>query len=136
MDTVVVDTNKVFSALLKPSAIREVLFSSAYRFVAPNFISVEIFKHYPKILRYSIHSPEEIIELYKRLTDHIEFIAPSKISLEHRQKAYELTQEVDLKDLIYVALALEVGGKIWTGDVKLQAGLRQRGFDHFFEPLS
>ena len=135
-EIVVVDTNKIFSALLRPSGIRAILLSNSYQFVAPNFIGVEIFKHYPKIIKHSSHSAKEIVELYRILTDNIEYIIPTKISLENRQKAYDLTADIDLKDIVYVALALEVGGKLWTGDDRLKQGLLRKGFDRFFEPTN
>jgi len=133
-EAIVLDTNKIFSALLKPSPIRKILLDNKYRFVAPNFISVEIFKHYPKILKFSIHTPEEIVHLYESITENVEFFIPGKISLSNRQKAYELTYDIDLKDMVYVALTLEVDGKLWTGDKELKQGLLRKGFDQFFNP--
>jgi len=130
---IVLDTNKVFSALLKPSNIREVLLAGSSHFIAPNFIGVEIFKYYPKILKYSVHDEKDLIELYKRISDRIEYINPTRVSLENRQKAYDLTFDVDLKDMVYVALALEFDAKLCTGDKQLRQGLIRKGFDRFFE---
>jgi len=31
-------------------------------------------------------------------------------------------------------LTLELNGWLWTGDKKLKAGLKRKGFDRFFEP--
>jgi predicted nucleic acid-binding protein len=46
MKWVVVDTNIIFSALLKKETrIREILDESSIQFCAPNFLIVEIFKH-------------------------------------------------------------------------------------------
>lgn len=112
LQKIVLDTNKVFSALLKPSKIREVLLSGGHYFIVPNFIGVEIVKHYPKILKYSVHDEEELIELYKRISDQIEYVNPVRVSLENRQKAYDLTFDIDLKDMVYVALALEFDAQI------------------------
>jgi hypothetical protein len=35
-----------------------------------------------------------------------------------------------------VALTLELDGLLWTGDKKLITGLRERGFDKFFDDNS
>ncbi|MEQ1745758.1 MAG: PIN domain-containing protein [Saprospiraceae bacterium] len=118
---------------MKPSKTREVLLSGTYDFTAPNFIGVEIFKHYPKILKYSVHDSVELIELYRQISGQIEFINPSKISLGNRQAAYDLTFDIDLKGMVYVALSLEVNGDLWTGDMQLKQGLIRKGFDRFFE---
>lgn len=42
--------------------------------------------------------------------------------------------EIDINDVAYVALALELNGRLWTGDKPLKAGLIAKGFDRFFEP--
>ncbi|MEI7935826.1 MAG: PIN domain-containing protein [Verrucomicrobiota bacterium] len=33
----------------------------------------------------------------------------------------------------FIALTLHLDGRLWTGDDKLKAGLRAKGFDRFFE---
>lgn len=33
-----------------------------------------------------------------------------------------------------LALALELDGELWTGDLKLETGLRKKGFTRFFQP--
>lgn len=53
------------------------------------------------------------------------------ISKKNRQKAYELCKDIDADDTPIVALSLELGAKIRTGDEKLKQGLRDKGFDHF-----
>jgi len=84
-------------------------------------------------LKYSVHDEEELIELYKHISDQIDYVNPVKVSLENRQKAYDLTVDIDLKDMVYVALALEFDAKLWTGDMKLKQGLIRKGFVQFFE---
>lgn len=41
--------------------------------------------------------------------------------------------DIDLKDMVYVALTLEIDGKLWTGDHQLRQGLLQKGFDQFID---
>jgi len=48
--------------------------------------------------------------------------------------SWELCKDIDEKDFAYLALSLELDGRLWTGDKKLINGLRAKGFDHFFEP--
>ncbi len=40
-----------------------------------------------------------------------------------------LTEDIDVKDVSFVALTVETGGVLWTGDKKLYKGLKERGFD-------
>lgn len=44
---------------------------------------------------------------------------------------YDLCKDVDIKDTPFVALAIELGPSLWTGDKKLKEGLKQKGFDNF-----
>jgi len=45
------------------------------------------------------------------------------------REAKRLTLGVDLYDMYYVALVLQTGGILWTGDKKLTNHLRSMGFD-------
>ncbi|MCK4662284.1 MAG: hypothetical protein KAT68_05425 [Bacteroidales bacterium] len=50
------------------------------------------------------------------------------ITFKNQKRAYQLVQDIDKKDLLFVALSLQTGYDIWTGDLKLINGLRQKGF--------
>jgi predicted nucleic acid-binding protein len=53
-NSVVVDTNLIFSALVSNSSkIREILFESNLTFYAPDYLITEIFKHKDKLIKYS-----------------------------------------------------------------------------------
>ncbi len=134
MKVVIVDLNKIFSALLKASPIRTLLLSANHRFIAPNYVIVELFEKYPRIVQYSTHTVEEIIVILNQLVRNIEFIPENVISISNYKIAYDLCKDIDLKDLAYVALTLEWNGELYTGDKKLINGLRAKGFDQFFEP--
>ena len=45
-----------------------------------------------------------------------------------------LCRDVDSKDAPFIALTLHLDGRLWTGDDRLKAGLRAKGFARFFEP--
>jgi predicted nucleic acid-binding protein len=49
-------------------------------------------------------------------------------------EAWRLCGDVDENDTAYVALTLELDGRLWTGDKELEMGLRRKGFDKFFVP--
>jgi len=44
------------------------------------------------------------------------------------RKAILITQNIDVKDSIYIAFCLAFDGILWTGDMKLYRGLRRNGF--------
>lgn len=131
---VIVDTNIIFSALLsKDSAIREVLLKKEYEFYAPNFVVVELFRHKARIIANAKCSEAEIYETLTAILEHVRFVEESFISTENREKAFDLCADIDENDSVFVALALESEGLLWTGDKKLREGLEAKGFRSFFK---
>ena len=130
---VVIDTNLIFSALLADaSAIREILLDDSAKFYAPNFIIVEIFKHQRKLLKLTKLNEIEFFTYFNRIVENVNFIPLSFISIESREKAYDLCFGVDLKDIPFVALSLELNAPLYTGDNKLKNGLLAKGFINFY----
>lgn len=130
---VVVDTNLIFSALIPTASdIRESLFSGNLSFVAPNFLISEIYRHKDKLIKYSKLEESEFYLYFNGIIERIQFLPLDFISIDSRQRAYNLCKEVDAKDTPFVALAIELNIPIWTGDKKLKEGLRIRGFTNFY----
>ncbi|NJN34271.1 MAG: hypothetical protein HC817_08490 [Saprospiraceae bacterium] len=50
------------------------------------------------------------------------------------KQAMQLVHDIDVKDVLNVALTIELEGKLWTNDKKLKDGLKSKGFNDFFEP--
>ena len=60
---------------------------------------------------------------------HIRIYDETFLDRVHLKEAKRLTEKVDLYDMDYVALALQTGGILWTGDKKLTDHLKAMGFD-------
>ena len=103
-----------------------------HHFIAPNFLFTEIFKHKEKILKHSKLSETELLELLNDILSTIQFIHYDFISTESLKKAILLCQDVDMKDMIFVALSIELNAVLWTGDRKLKEGITAKGFNQFF----
>lgn len=132
-NSVVVDTNLVFSALIpKASQIREVLFESKLTFYSPNFLITEIYKHKDKLIKSSKLTESEFYLYFNGIMERINFIPTDFIGIESRQKAYDLCCAVDIKDTPFVALSIDLSIPLWTGDKKLKDGLRLKGFVNFY----
>lgn len=131
--SVVVDTNLIFSALIpKASKIREILLESNLTFYAPNFLIAEIYKHKEKLIKNSKFNETGFYIYFNGIIDKIQFVPIDFISIESKQKAYDLCKDIDAKDTPFIALAIDLNLPIWTGDKKLKDGLRLKGFDDFF----
>lgn len=131
---VVVDSNIIFSALLKsPNRYCDTICLSSDEFYTPKFMFVEIFKYKERIVRQSKMTEEEVLEMLYRLILNIRFFDETLISTRNFLRAFQLVKDTDRKDLVFVALTFEVSGKLWTSDLELKNGLRAGGFDEFYK---
>jgi predicted nucleic acid-binding protein len=132
-NSVVVDTNLIFSALIpKFSKIREILFESNMTFFSPNFLITEIYKHKDKLIKNSKLDESEFYLYFNGIIERIQFVPIYFISIDSRQKAYDLCKDVDIKDTPFIALSIDLNIPLWTGDKKLTEGLIKKGFNGFF----
>jgi len=132
-NAVVVDTNLIFSALIpKASRIREILFESNMTFYSPNFLITEIYSHKDKLLKSSKLTEPEFYLYFNGIIERMTFIPTDFIGKESRKKAYDLCKNIDAKDTPFIALAIELGIPVWTGDKKLKDGLKLKGYQDFY----
>ncbi len=132
-----VDKNIIFSALLShETPLRKIFFNKDYNFYAPNFVVVEIFRHKERILKYAKSDESDVYEYLNSILKKINFVNEEIISMENRLEALRLCADIDQKDIPFVALALELGALLWTGDLKLKKGLMSKGFKTIFSPES
>jgi predicted nucleic acid-binding protein len=133
--SIIVDTNIIFSALLNSNSnFASILLLGDYRFYIGELVLVELFKYKDKILKLSQLSEEDIISFYHILLRRINLYKEDLIDGENLKLAYNLCKDIDVNDVLHVALTLELQGKLWTGDNKLKQGLINKGFDLFFNP--
>jgi len=131
---VIVDTNIIFSSLLnQQSLLSDTLFRDDLDFIMPKYAYIELFKHKEKIIRFSKHDEDEILEILYKLLKNVNIFDEDMIPPDTLKKAYELVKDVDEKDIIFIALTIELDGFLWTGDKKLINGLQKKGFNKFCE---
>ncbi|MGH9946188.1 MAG: PIN domain-containing protein [Pyrinomonadaceae bacterium] len=133
-DLVIVDTNILISALIsKNEKILQTLSSSNTSFVSTNYIVVELFKHSHRIQKKSRLSTEQLIELLGIIIGQIKLLDDGLISVSSWVEAARLCRGEDMNDLAFLALALELKGKLWTRDKRLKLHLIRNGYSNFFE---
>ena len=133
---VVVDSNILFSALLKADAkLAEIILNPAFNLekISCYFLYIELFRHKEKMLRISKLSEEDILDVFYRLMKKITFINEETITDEDWQQAEQLTTGVDEKDMPFVALAISQRAVLWTGDRRLLEGLQAQGFEQVID---
>lgn len=92
----------------------------------------EIRKHYIKLSKISKLDIDAIQETESLLYQNILFISEEQIKESNWKKAVELVNNVDENDVVYIAFALQFKCKVWSGDKKLIAGLKNKAFTKFF----
>jgi predicted nucleic acid-binding protein len=93
----------------------------------------EIYKHKEMLFENSKLTMSEFYLYFNGIVERINFIPIDFIGKESRQKAYNLCKDIDVKDTPFVALTIELGILLWTGDKKLKDGLRSKGFQDFYD---
>ena len=133
---VVVDTNVLFSALLRgaSSSFAQRLLGSGHDFYVCESAVAELFKHKERIVEQSRLTEEEVVRFFYTLLRRVTLFKEDLIAPAAREEAWRLCREVDVADTPHVALTLHLDGALWTGDARLKRGLREGAFDRFFEP--
>jgi predicted nucleic acid-binding protein len=129
---VIVDTNIVFSAILNTkSLIGELILNSdnTISFQSCYFLCLEIEKNWNKLKKMSKLSESDLRESQRIIYNRIHFIDEGQIPKEHKKKAFELVKEIDLNDIVFVALNEFQRSILWTGDKVLATGLIRKGYD-------
>ncbi len=129
----ITDSNIIISALISPNGAVAKIFKekSNFQFSAPDYMLNEIKDHWNKIEQYSSLSPKELREEFNYYKRRILLKDINKISNKILFKAYKIVKTIDPDDVFFVALHLETGHKIWTGDKELIKGLQKKGYNIF-----
>ena len=127
---IIVDSNIIFSSLVNQlSSISDVLFRKEYDFIMPKYAYIELFKYKERIIHFSRHNEEEILEILYKLLKNINIFDENLITPNALREAYRLVKDIDERDIIFVALTIELDGLLWTGDKKLITGLQKKKFN-------
>ncbi len=131
---IIVDANIVFSGILNTNGkIADLLINSHkyFDFIAPNFLRTEIKKHHVRLAKISKLSLEQVKEAEKQICNEITFVEENKLKESVWRNAQKLTDDVDPKDVVYVAFSKHFRCKIWSGDKSLMKGLAKKDFHNF-----
>jgi predicted nucleic acid-binding protein len=99
-----------------------------YDFYSPDFVFEEIDKYKPTILEKTKLNIDEFQRFTFFIFNQVSVIPRIVISDEAIDKATELIRDIDIKDLSYVALAIELDCVLITRDNTLIKGAKKKGF--------
>ena len=120
MKRVVIDSNILFSALIRDSHTRRVVIEYRGIFLVPSFVFNEIEEHKNELLEKSGMTNGVFHELLKILSSKLE-IVPPKMLFPFIGKAYELGKYIAPDDSPFIACALAYPESlIWSDDKRLK----------------
>jgi predicted nucleic acid-binding protein len=129
---IVADTNIIFSALVNSqSAIAEIIIGTqgAQLFYASDYTRVELDRHHEKLKKASRLNDTDLNIAKHELFKYIRFVSLAIIPETHWRIAEQLVRDIDVDDVAFVALSLYLQAHLWTGDKRLSAGLKAKGFE-------
>jgi len=117
---IVIDSNILFSALIKDSITRKMILEYDEYFLFPSFIFEELEKHKDELLKKS-GMKRKNFELLLNLLIQKVLIVSTEVLFRYRTQAYELVKDIDPDNTLFIACALAYPGSIiWSDDKKLK----------------
>ena len=92
----------------------------------------EIERHWEKLKKISKLSDQQLNDARFHLFERLNFINEELIPQTVWEKALQLTQDIDIDDIDFVALTIFLKGRLWTGDKQLYRGLKNKQFKNIF----
>ena len=123
----VIDANVLFGAFISGKDIYRLLFSG-HTVYLPDFALIEIEKYKERILKKAKLPEPEFQEFVLGLFEEVTVVPGLVISQSSLRQAYQWCQEIDEKDTLYVATAIELDAWLITSDQALYKGLKRQGF--------
>ena len=117
---IILDSNILFSALIKDSTTRKIILEYDSFFLFPSFIFLEMEKHKEELFRKSGMDKIDFDKLLYLILRKVTII-PSEVLFPYREEALKMVKEIDPNDIIFVACALAYFNSIiWSDDKKLK----------------
>jgi predicted nucleic acid-binding protein len=116
---IIIDSNILFSALIKDSTTRKIILEHEGFFLFPSFIFEEMQKHKHELLDKSGMTNQDFNLLLNLLLKKVIIIPNEKLQL-YKQQADELVKDIDPDDSVFVACALAYKGALWTDEKRLK----------------
>lgn len=113
----VVDANRVYSAILKDGETRRAMMNTGAVLFAPRFLRLEIERHKDDIVRRTRGRVEDVDAVLAVLYRRIAWLSDEELA-PHLPAAAAALGLTDSKDVPYLACALAVGAEaIWSHDL-------------------
>ena len=125
---VVVDTNKIIAAIVKPGRVRTILIALTTKPLTPRYSRNEIMTHQREILRKTGYNP---VEFRKTLQLIYKYITETDPREKYLEKARRIASRFDVKDAPFIALALQERAVLWTNDGEIIGEAVRGGYGEY-----
>ena len=117
---IVLDSNVLFSAIIKDSSTRKTILDYEGKFLFPSYVFVEFERHKEELYTKSGMSASECASLMQILLSKV-LIIPQEALLPYREEALEIMKDIDINDVLFIACALAFPPSvIWSDDKALK----------------
>lgn len=127
MTDFVIDANILMSILISGKASYKPLLRY-YNFILPDFVLVEVEKYQNVLKTKTKMQNDEFLQWTYFVFSQITILPQYVLTEESLEKSKRLLSKIDLKDVTYVALAMQLDLPLLTRDNPLCEGLRKQGF--------
>ena len=113
---IIVDTNRILSALLRDGTDRKIISSQNINFFTLDYVLGEIGKYMGDITKKSRLSKEEIETLLSIFMENVAIVSDKKVKSKMKE-AMDIMKDIDAKDAPILACALAIPNDgIWSED--------------------
>ena len=117
---IVIDSNVLFSALIKDSLTRGLILRYTGFFLFPSFIFEEMKEHKDELVSKAKMPQKDFNELLNLILSKV-LVIPNETLKPYCKEALEIVKGIDSDDQIFIACALAYPNSIlWSDDKKLQ----------------
>jgi predicted nucleic acid-binding protein len=126
---IVIDSNKIISAVVSKGIVRRIVIFSGINFYAPKELVEEIKKHREEICkRIGLKTEFFNFILEELILPKLNIVEESKYA-NKISEAYTISKEFDEKDTPFIALALKLKVPIWTNDKSMiEYGIKSQAY--------
>ena len=112
----IVDSNRILSALIKDGLTRKLLFSKEFEFYTPDYVLEEVREYKEYVVKKTGMTFEQIELLFQIVLENINIIPEEKVK-KKMEEAIKIMENIDRNDSPILACALVVPNDgIWTED--------------------
>ncbi|MFA5126010.1 MAG: PIN domain-containing protein [archaeon] len=116
----IIDSNILFSAIIKDSLTRKIILVSELEFLLPSAVLDELEEHKELVLKKSGLSEENLNKVLFLLMQKVQIVPSLEIS-EHYLTAKEILKGLDIDDAPFIACCLQYKNAVlWSNDSELK----------------